>query len=76
MSRVLLAPGYSLASFASSVMGSVLHRDFTLKNMVTPAVLDAQNEPDSLAHHNECPRLYNIFNSGDVPRYCHKEIFS
>ena len=34
--------GYLLASFASSVMGSVLRRDFTLKNMITPAVLDAQ----------------------------------
>ena len=31
-----------LVSFASSVTGSVLHRDFTLKDMITPAVLDAQ----------------------------------
>ena len=42
VSRVLPVLGYSLAFFASSVMCSVLHRDFTLKNMITPAVLDAQ----------------------------------
>ena len=39
---------YSLASFASSVVGCVLHGDFTLQRAITPAVLDA-------------PRLYNIF---------------
>ena len=37
-----LVLGYSLASFASYVMGSALHRDPTLKNMITSAVLDAQ----------------------------------
>ena len=42
VSRVLLALGYLLTSFASSVTGSVLHRDFTLKDMITPSVLDAQ----------------------------------
>ena len=40
-SRVLLALGYSLASFASYVMGCVLHGDFTLQRTITPAVLDA-----------------------------------
>ena len=34
--------GCSFAFFASSVMGSVLHKDFTLTNMITPAALDAQ----------------------------------
>ena len=29
------------------------------------------NEPDSLTHYTECPRLYNIFFlSGDMLRYC------
>ena len=37
VSRVLLALGYLLASFASSVTCSVLHKDFTLKNMITSA---------------------------------------
>ena len=40
-------------------MGSVLHREITL----TPAVLDARIEPDSLSHYNECPRLCNFFGS-------------
>ena len=40
--RVLLVLDYSLVSFASYVMGSALHRDFTLKNMITHVVLDAQ----------------------------------
>ena len=31
-----------LVSFESYVIGCALHRDFTLKSMITPAVLDAQ----------------------------------
>ena len=42
MARVLLALGCSLTFFASSVMGSVVHKEFTLTNMITPAVLDDQ----------------------------------
>ena len=34
------------------------------------------NEPDSLTHHVECTKLCNIFLSGDMPQYCHKEIIS
>ena len=30
--------------------------------------------PDSLSHYNECPRLHNLFLSGDTPRWRHKEI--
>ena len=32
------------------------------------------DEPDSITHHNVCPRLYNIFLSGDMLRYCHQEV--
>ena len=39
---MLPALGYSLASFASDVMGCVLHGDFTLQRTITPAVLDVQ----------------------------------
>ena len=57
---MLFVRGYSLASFASSVIGSALHKDFTLLNMITPVVLDAQmNLTPSLI--TRCPRLYNIF---------------
>ena len=38
---MLLALEYSLAYFESSVVGCVLHRDFTLQRTITPAVLDA-----------------------------------
>ena len=31
------------------------------------------NEPDSLTHFNECPRLCYIFHSGDMRRCCHQE---
>ena len=41
-------------------MGSVLHKDFTLINMITLAVLDAQMNL-TLTHYNECPRLYNMY---------------
>ena len=33
------------------------------------------DEPDSLTHYNECPRLYNISLSGDMLRYCHRDFF-
>ena len=33
------------------------------------------DEPDSLTHYDECARLYNIYLSGEMPRYCHREIF-
>ena len=33
------------------------------------------DEPDSLTHYNECPKLHNIFLSfGDMLRHCHREI--
>ena len=32
------------------------------------------DEPDSLSHYNVCPRLYHLFLSGDMLRYCHQEI--
>ena len=32
------------------------------------------NEPDSLTHYNECPRLCNISLSEDMLPYCHREI--
>ena len=64
---VLLVLGYSLVSFASYAMGSALHRDFTLKNMITHAVLDAQMNL-TLSH------TTFWFLSGDMLRYCHKEI--
>ena len=35
-------PGLLFFFYASHVSGSGQHRDFTLKNMITPAVLDAQ----------------------------------
>ena len=65
----------SLAFFASSVMGSVLHKDLTLTNMITPAVLDAQmNLTLSLItmHVPDCTT--SLFLSGDMLRYCHREI--
>ena len=39
---MLPALGYSLVSFASYVMGSALHRDFTLRKTITLAVLDVR----------------------------------
>ena len=30
--------------------------------------------PDSHSHYNECPRLHNVFLSGDTQRWKHKEI--
>ena len=73
---MLLALGYSLASFASSVMGSVLHKDFTLTNMITPAVLDAQmNLTLSLITMNVPCYTASLYLSGDMLRYGHQEIF-
>ena len=41
-------------------MGSALHKDFTEEHDHTCRV-GCPNEPASLTHYNECPRLYNIF---------------
>ena len=41
VSRVLVL-GYLLVSFAYYVMGCAMHKDFTLKNMIIRALLDAQ----------------------------------
>ena len=38
-------------------------------------LIGCPNERDSLTHYNECPRLYNIFLSGDMLQYFHREIF-
>ena len=54
-------PGYSLASFASNVMGSALHGDFTLQKTITPAVWDAQMNLIPSLITMGVPRLYNIF---------------
>ena len=56
-------------------MGSALHRDFTLKNMITPAVLDAQMNL-TLSHiaMNVPGCTTFLFLSGDMLRYCQKEI--
>ena len=54
-------------------MGCALHGDFTLLSMVTPAVLGAQVNL-TLTHWNECPRLYIIYLSGDMPRYCQRNL--
>ena len=43
--RVLLVLGLLLVSYPSSAVGSALHRYLTLKNMITPAVLDFQMNP-------------------------------
>ena len=68
-------PGYSLVSYASYVMGSALHRDFTLKNMITPAVLDAQMNL-TLSHiaMNVPGCTTFLFLSGDMLRSCLIEI--
>ena len=58
--RVLLVLGYSLVSFASSVMGSALHRFHTEEHDHTCRI-GCPYEPDSLTYYNVCPRLYNIF---------------
>ena len=56
-------------------MGFVLHKDFTLTNMITLAVLDAQmNLTLSLIAMNVTGCTTSLFLSGDMLRYCHKEI--
>ena len=72
---VFFALGYSLYSFAPSVMGFVLHKDFTLTNMTTPAVLDAQmNLTLSLITQNVPGCTTSLVLSGDMLQYCHKEV--
>ena len=57
-------------------MGSVLHRDFTLTNMITLAVLDAKmNLTLSLITMNVPGCTTSLFLSGDMLQYSHKEIF-
>ena len=64
-------------SFASSVMGSVLHGYFTQQSMITPAVLNAQmNLTLSLITMNVPGCTASLSLSGDMLRYCHKEIIS
>ena len=75
LTHMLLALGHSLTSFASSVVGSVLHRDFTLKNMIRPAMLDAQmNLTLSLITISVPSCTTSLSLSGDMLRFCHKEI--
>ena len=75
-SKVLGVLGYLLVSFASSVMGFVLCVDFTLLNMITPAVLDAQmNLALSLITMSVPGCITSFYLSGDMLRYCHREIF-
>ena len=75
MFRVLLALGYSLVSYASSVIDYALLKDFTLENMITPAVLDDQmNLTPSLITMSVPVCTTSLFLSGDMLRYCHKEI--
>ena len=58
-------------------MGSALHRDFPLKNMITHVVLDAQmNLTLSLIAMSVPGCITSFFLSGDMLRYCHKEIIS
>ena len=56
-------------------MGGVLHKDFTLKNMIVRAVLDAQMDL-TLSHITMsvpgCTTFLLL--SGDMLRCCHKEI--
>ena len=56
-------------------MGSALHRDFPLKNMITPAVLDAQMNL-TLSHiaMNVPGCTTFLFLSGDMRRSCLIEI--
>ena len=56
-------------------MGSALHRDFTLTNMITPAVLDAQMSLTlSLITMSVPGCIPSFYLSGDMLRYCHEEI--
>ena len=57
-------------------MGSVLHRDFTLRNMITPVVLDVQMNL-TLFHTTMsvqgCTTF--LFLSGDMLRFCYRKLF-
>ena len=64
--------GSLLVSSASFVMGCALLKE-EIDHMYR---IGCPNEPESLTHYNESPRLYNIYLSGDMLRYCHKEIIS
>ena len=56
-------------------MGSALHRDFTLTNMITLAVLDAQMSLTlSLITMSVPDCITSFFLSVDMLRYCHEEI--
>ena len=58
-------------------MGSALHRDFTLKNMIIRAVLDAQmNLTLSHTTMNVTSCTTYLFLSGDMLQYCHREVIS
>ena len=73
VSRASPALDYLLASSASSVMGCALHRDFTLRKTIIPAVLDVRmNLTPSLT--TMSPRLHNLFRSGGTPLWYHQEI--
>ena len=56
-------------------MGSALHRGFTLKNMITHAVLDAQMNL-TLSHITMsvpgCSTILCL--PGDMLQYCHREV--
>ena len=53
-------------------MGSVLHKNFTLTNMITPAALDAQMNLTFIAMN--VPGCKTFFLSGDMLQYSNKEI--
>ena len=55
-------------------MVSALHRDFKLKSMITLAVFNALMNL-SLFHTTMSVPGCTTFVSGDMLRYCHKEIF-
>ena len=56
-------------------MGFVLHGDFTLQNMITPAFFDAQMSLTLSLITMSVPGSFTSFYlSGDMLRYCHEEI--
>ena len=69
---MLLVLGYSLVSYASSVMDYALLKDFTVKNMIIRVVLDAQTNL-TLSHTvmsvPGCTTFLLL--SGDMLQYCH-----
>ena len=60
---LLLALGCSLAFFPSSAMGLCIAQRFHTDEHDHTCSIGCPEEPDSLTHYNECPRLYNIFTS-------------